>query len=156
MVKQKWQDVNSDEVKKILASPEFVNKSACGCEIPIYTFRKIGDTLEGRVRPCRNHDRADRARAAHIHTDEKNVVAIRLSKMLWQAINKNELWGRWVRIKYQGSQRTKYGHAKKIYLVEVDRGRGPALESVDMAGVESKSNKPRGKRKISRPMAAAK
>ena len=55
------------------------------------------------------------------------TVAIRLSKMLWDAIDsdtnkKPKLWGQWVRITYVDSVPTRFGHAKKIYLVEVNKG----------------------------------
>lgn len=151
-----WQGVNTAEIDKQLASPDFINKAACGCQIPIFTFRKIGESLEGRIRPCYNHDRADRARAAHVHITEKNAVAIRLSKMLWKAIEDNHLWGHWIRITFKGKKRTGYGHAQKLYLVEEDKGAAPEKFAPVIKTSNGKSRKPREKRKISRPMAAAK
>lgn len=162
MKERNWQGANTAEVKKEISKPEFIQKSACGCKITIYTFRIPGQTLEGRLRPCPNHDRADRAKCAHLFWfDEQGKevgVAIRLSKMLWDAIeNKTDkLWGKWIRITYKGSIPTRFvGNAKKIYQVDVDKGTiAEKFESVPMKSV--KSRKPRKRRAVRRPMAAKK
>ena len=158
MKKQRWQAINSDEVEKQIDSPDSIHKSACSCKIPIFTFRIPGESLEGILRPCPGHDRADRARAAHIcriGEDGEHCVAIRLSKMLWQTIQKNHLWGFYLRITYRGSVRTNFGHAKKIYLIEKDSG--VFTENYESVEMESgKSNSPRKKRKIRRPMTVSK
>lgn len=144
-----WQAINLAEVERQLAKSELLNRSACGCKMPIHTFRIPGEFLEGRLRPCHHHDRADRARAAHLHIPTKNKeisVAIRLSKMLWVAIENNHLWGHYVKITYKGSAPTKFGHAKKLYLVEVDKGSiTENFESVRMT--DGTSKKPRKKNK---------
>jgi hypothetical protein len=159
MAASNWQAVNSQEVQKATGSTRFIHKSACGCGFPLYTFRKPGESVEGRLRTCDNHDRADRAQCAHLHyltqTGGEAVLAIRLSKRLWKAVDsesgdKPRLWGRVVRITYKGSIPTKFGHAEKIYLVEVDQG----SITEDFKGVEDhghKSNKPRAARAIRRP-----
>lgn len=158
MKERKWQGANTAEVKKEISNPEFIQKSACGCKIAIFTFLRPGEILEGRLRPCPNHDRADRAKCAHLYwTDEtgKEVgVAFRMSKMLWDAIEnkKDKLWGKWIRITYKGSIPTRFGHAKKIYLVEVDKG--AVTEKFETVPVRStKSSKPRKRRAVRRPMA---
>lgn len=155
--RKKWHGVNKAAVEEEISSPEFIQKSLCGCKISIYTFLTPGQTLEGRLRPCPNHDRADRAKCAHIFwfiEDGKEVgVAIRLSKMLWQAIDnkKEKLWGKWIRITYKGSIPTRFGHAKKIYLVEYDKG--TVNENFETILMEpSKSRKPRKRRAVRRPM----
>ena len=160
MKERDWQAVNLADVEKQISDPNFLQQSACGCKMPIHTFRIVGDSLEGRLRPCPNRDRDDRAKAAHLFIPTKNGeigVAIRLSKMLWAAIeNENDrLWGKWIRITYRGSVRTNYGHAKKIYLVEVDRG--AITESFETVPTRpTKNSKPRKRRPVRRPMAAAK
>jgi len=146
--KRDWQVVNAADVEK-------ASSSGCGCDIPIFTFprEEIGKTLEGRIRPCYKRDRNDRARCAHIHfyTDsgEDAVVAIRMSAMLWQAIaNKdNPLWGRWIRITYEGTEPTRYGHQKKIFQVEVDKG--SITEDFEPVSIKyQKSRKPRKRRPV--------
>lgn len=152
-----WQAVNLALVEKQLADPKCLNRSACGCNVPIHTFRIPGEYLEGRLRPCPNHDRSDRARAIHLYmptqTDQEIGVAVRCSKMIWDAINdeKKPLWGRWIRITYKGSIATNYGHAKKIYLIEYDKGGFVEhFEPVDIKNVKSRKPRPR------RPGAGAK
>lgn len=153
---RKWQDVNRQEVDDAIESEQFINKSGCGCDIPIHTFRKPGEVLEGRVRPCYDRDRNDRARCGHLYYYDKNgdeaAVAIRLSAMLWHAINDEpKLWGQWIRITYKGSQWTRYGHAKKIYLVEVDKG--TITENfTEVKPNVGRSRKPRKPRQIRRPV----
>ena len=154
MSEPNWQEINLADVQRQIEDPDFIHKSICGCEIPIHTFRVPGESLEGRLRPCPRHDRMDRAKAAHLYLPTKDGelgVAIRLSKTLWQTIQKNHLWGSYLRITYKGSVRTNFGHAKKIYLIEKDTG--AITENYESIGMESgKSNKPRKKRKIRRPM----
>lgn len=160
--KRDWQGINTDEVIKAVTSPEFIHKSACGCKISIFTFRIPGQFLEGRLRTCPNHDRADRAKCAHLfwlNDEGKEVgVAIRLSKMLWEAIeNKGDrLWGRWIRITYRGSIPTRFvGNAQKIYLVEYDKG--TITERFETVPTKpTKNRKPRKRRPVCRPMAGAK
>ncbi len=151
-----WQAVNLADVEKQIADPDFIHKSACGCLMPIHTFRIPGEYIEGRLRPCPNHDRSDRARAIHLYfptkTEKEVGVAIRCSKMLWDAIanDKNPLWGKWIRITYKGSKKTTFGHAKKIYLVEYDKGViTEHFEPADVSG--GKNKKPRAARRIRRP-----
>lgn len=154
-----WQKVNKDEVERAVESPKFIHKSKCGCGVPIFTFTTPGEVIEGRLRTCPNHDRADRARCAHIAyfslSGHEVTIAIRLSKMLWEAIDKPKadqprLWGQWVRIKYEGSQFTKFGHAKKIYSVAYDKGSiTPNYEGVKTN--VSKQSKPRESKPIRLP-----
>lgn len=146
MKERKWQVVNAAEVERAL-------KSGCGCDIPIFSFQKVNQTLEGRIRPCYKREKNDRARCAHIHfyTDsgEDVAVAIRMSSMLWQIIaNKdNPLWGRWIRITYKGREPTPYGHFKNIFVVEVDKG--SITEDFEPVHVEyQKSRKPRKRRPV--------
>jgi hypothetical protein len=160
METRRWQSVNQRQVDKAVASQRFIHKSACGCGFPLHTFSKPGESVEGRLRPCDNHDRADRAQCAHIcyqtQTGQDAVLAIRLSKWLWHAVDKElgdkpRLWGRVVRITYKGSTPTKFGHAQKIYLVEVDQG----SITENFQRVEdhaTKSSKPRKPRAVRRPV----
>jgi len=160
---RKWQSVNADQVQEALESSDFIHQTTCGCGVPLHTFRIPGESLEGYLRPCGKWDRADRAKTAELHyytaTGQKAAVAVRLSTMLWQAITTDtpetgHLWGRWVRITYKGSQATRHGHAKKIYLIEVDKGTlTPKFEGVGTH--ERKQSKPRSRRPIRRPAAAA-
>jgi len=150
--KRDWQQVNKTELKKAL--PDLI-KSGCGCNIPILTFRIKGQSVEGRIRPCYKRDTNDRVRCAHVHgysEDGKDTaVAIRMSAMLWAAIaNKdNPLWGRWIRIIYKGSVPTRYGHRKKIYSVEVDKGTiTENFEPVPVNPEDCKSRKPRKRRPV--------
>lgn len=150
MTERKWQEVNTAEFKKAMPV-----RSGCGCDVPIFTFRTTGQTLEGRIRPCYKRNRNDRARCAHIHSYSENgedaVVAIRMSAMLWAAIaNKdNPLWGRWIRITYQGKKLMKFGRAMNIFLVEVDKGSVTEnFESVPVKPEDCKSRKPRKRRPI--------
>lgn len=145
-----WQKVNQSEVDQALANSI---KSGCGCDLPIYTFRYEGQTLEGRIRPCYKRDRNDRARCAHIYSNtdagQETGIAIRLSSMLWAAIaNKDRpLWGRWIRITYLGKERTAFGHFKNIFSVEVDKG--IFAENFETIRVKpSKSRKPRKRRPV--------
>ena len=95
----KWESVNGEEVAAAMADDRFIHKGQCGCGVPIFTFRRPGEYLEGRLRPCKSWDRADRAKTAEIHytlpDGSKTALAIRLSKWLWQVINSTEgrLWG---------------------------------------------------------------
>jgi len=157
-----WQAVNQTQVEKAVSSSRFIHKSACGCGFPLYTFRKPGEAIEGRLRPCENHDRADRAQCAHIHYQTvtgDGVLAIRLSKMLWDCVDKESeskprLWGQLIRITYKGSAPTKYGHAKKIYLVEFDRGTvTPNFQGVENHGA-TKQRKAREPKAVRRPCRA--
>lgn len=148
-----WQQVNEADLTK--AQENGVVKSGCGCDIPIYTFRTIGQALEGRIRPCYKRDRNDRARCAHIHSyneaGEDTAVAIRMSAMLWAAVrNKNDpLWGRWIRITYKGKKPTGYGHHMKLYFVEVDKGTiSENFEPVPVNPEECKARKPRKRRPV--------
>lgn len=151
MKKRKWQVVNKAELEKALPI-----KSGCGCDIPIYTFLIIGQTLEGRIRPCYKRDRNDRARCAHVHgyftnDDKETVVAIRMSAMLWAAIaNKDKpLWGRWIRITYKGVKPMAFRRAMKIYIVEVDKGAiTEDFETVPVNPEDCKSRKPRKRRPV--------
>jgi len=155
-----FKPVNQKEVERAVGSYDFIHKSKCGCGFPIHTFRRPGEHIEGLVRPCNSHDRSDRSKCAHIHywnqNEVQSVVAIRLTKMLWDAIDKEtnekpKLWGMYIKITYVGSQRTNFGHAKKIYLVERDTGRLTAAYSkIDTKFTANK--KPRSRRKISRPI----
>lgn len=152
-----WQAVNLADVEKQIADPDFIHKSACGCLMPIHTFRIPGEFMEGRLRPCPNHDRADRAQAVHLYMPTSNGeigVAIRCSKMIWDAINGNvPLWGRFIKVTYKGSVATKFGHAKKIYLIEYDKG--GFTENFSPADVGTgKSKKARPKKPIRRPSGA--
>lgn len=156
-MERNWQAANAGDVKKQVEDPKFIHRSACGCLMPIHTFRIPGDTIEGRLRPCPNHDRADRARAVHIYTpagdDHGEIgVAIRVNKMIWDAISdkENPLWGRWIKITYKGSVPTNYGHARKVYLIEYDKG--TITENfVPVETTHTKQRKPRPARKIRRP-----
>ena len=154
MTEQNWQATNLADVEKQIADPQFIHKSACGCTMPIHTFTVPGDSLEGRLRPCPNRDRADRAGAAHLYIPTKDGeigVAFRLSNMLRQVIFDNHLWGSYIRITYKGSVPTRFGHAKKIYLVEVDKG--IAAEQFEPVQVQYRKNRePRKRRQVSRPM----
>lgn len=157
MVKYKWKAVNLADVQQQITAGGFIHKSACGCQIAIHTFVEPGDQLEGRVRPCPNHDRADRAGAFHLYmpTQKGEVgVAIRLTGMLRQAIFDNHLWGQYIRITYKGSVPTRFGHAKKIYLVEVQKG--CIFDDFETVTVKNKKNrKPRQSKPTKRPLAAA-
>jgi len=157
MVKSNWQAVNLANVEEQKTIGGFIHKSACGCQMAIHTFVEPGDQIEGRVRPCPNHDRADRAGAFHLYipTQKGEIgVAIRLTSMLRQAIFDNHLWGQYIRITYKGSVPTKFGHAKKIYLVEVDKG--CITEKFETVPVKYKKNrKPRKRRPIKRPLSTA-
>ena len=151
-----WKAVNQQEVDQYLNSPEFIHRGQCGCGVPIHSFRIPNEQLEGRLRPCRYWDRADRAKTAEIHLSKDHAVAIRLSGMLWRAIQDNKLWGRWVRITYKGSIRGKFPNALKIYLVEVDKGViTEDWETIDSQVKDSKNRKSRNLRKIRRPKAIA-
>ena len=152
MKERKWQGVNTAEVEKSITNQV---KSGCGCDIPVFTFRIEGQTLEGRIRPCYKRDRNDRARCAHVHSysesGEDVVVAIRMSAMLWAAIapKDNPLWGRWIRITYKGLRPMKFGRAMKIFLVEVDKGTVTEnFESIPINTEDCKSRKPRKRRPI--------
>jgi len=153
---QDWQAANLDDVQEQTSNPLFIQKSACGCQIAIHTFVDPGDSLEGRLRPCPNHDRADRAGCVHLFLPTQNGevgVAIRLTNMLRQAIFDNNLFGCYIRITYKGSVPTKWGHAKKIYLVEVDRG--AVTEKFEPVDITYRQNrKPRKRRPIRRPAMA--
>lgn len=146
----KWQEVNKAQVEKAL---EKADESGCGCELPIFVFQVPGDSLTGRIRPCYSRTRNDRARCAHIHSytsdGEKTVIAIRMSCMLWAAVHKGteQLWGRVVRITYKGREPTKFGHYRKIFAVEVDKGSvTEQFESVPIKPKDYKSRKPRKRR----------
>jgi len=159
MVARDWQAVNKKQVDKAALSDRFIHKGTCGCGFTIHTFRRPGEQLEGRIRPCYNHDRADRAHCAHIHylnnVGVEVAIAIRLSKILWEAIDKEtndkpKLWGQWIRITYIGSESTQFGHARKIYLVEVDKGSiTENFEAIDTHA--TKHLKPRKPKAIKRP-----
>ncbi|MBA7518483.1 hypothetical protein ES705_10553 [subsurface metagenome] len=149
-----WQGVNTSDVEKAIS---ISTESGCGCDIPIFTFKKenIGQTLEGRIRPCYKRNRNDRARCAHIHSysesGEDVAVAIRMSAMLWAAIANKErpLWGQWVRITYKGLKPMKFGRAMKIFLVEVDKGAiTPDFEEIGISPEDCKSAKPRKRRPV--------
>lgn len=152
--KRQWQQVNKAEVEKAMQNSV---RSGCGCDIPIFTFLKedTGKTLEGRIRPCYKRDRNDRARCAHIHSynddGEDTVVAIRMSAMLWAAVaNKdNPLWGRWIRITYQGIKNMPFGRYMKIFRIEVDKGAiTEDFETVPVNPDDCKSRKPRKRRPV--------
>lgn len=140
-----WKELNLADIEKQLRDPDLV-KSACGCKMPIHTFRVPGDYLEGRLRPCPNRDRDDRGKAAHLYfmneQGQEIGVAIRLSKMLWKTINKYHLWGCYIRVTFKGSVKTGFGHAKKLYLVEKDTG--TLTENFEIVpAVNKRSKKPR-------------
>ena len=150
--KRQWQQVNKTQLDEMMFGS---TQSGCGCDIQIFTFRTVGQILEGRIRPCYKRDRNDRARCAHVHgyTDdgEETVVAIRMSAMLWAAIaNKdNPLWGRWIRITYKGKKYMGYRRAMKIYQVEVDKGAiTENFEPVPVNPEDCKSRKPRKRRPV--------
>jgi len=147
--KQNWRQVNKVEVEKALENVD----SGCGCELPIFVFRKPGESLEGRIRPCYSRTRNDRARCAHIHTYTSNgeeiVFAIRMSCMIWAAVDKGaeKLWGRIVRITFKGKEQTRFGHDRKIFAVEVDKGSiTESFEPVPIQSKDYKSRKPRKRR----------
>ncbi len=151
--KRKWQDVNAAQLEK--EGKTGLLRSGCGCDIPIFTFRTIGQTLEGRIRPCYKRDRNDRARCAHVHgysEDGKDTtVAIRMSAMLWAAIARTDpaLWGRWIRITYKGVKPMAFRRAMKLYLVEFDKGTlAEDFEPVPVRPEDCKSPKPRKGRPI--------
>ncbi|HUW19354.1 MAG TPA: hypothetical protein VMW16_08635 [Sedimentisphaerales bacterium] len=156
---RKWHAVNAEAVQKQLESDEFIHKGTCGEGLPIHTFRIVGEQLEGRLRPCKAFDRADRARTAeiwyHNGTGKEQGVAIRLSKMLWQVISEHHLFGRWIRITYKGSVRGKFPNSMKVYLVEADTGTiTEQFERVETNG-DRKNRKPRKPKQIRRPATAA-
>ena len=156
--KREFSAVNADEVSAVMESEDFIHKGQCGCGHPLYTFHIVGESVEGRLRPCKKWDRADRARTAELHgiheqTGRPTIIAIRLSKWLWGAITKGdeELWGQWVRITYQGSIRGRFPNAMKVYLVEVDKGAiTPKVERIEYAG-SGKGTKARARKAIRRP-----
>ena len=150
----RWQQVNTPDVEAAVKE----QSSGCGCELPIFVFRTPGKSIEGRIRPCYTRDRNDRARCAHIHSNsdggEETVFAIRMSCMIWAAVCKadQQLWGRIVRITYQGNAPTKFGHYRKIFKVEVDKGSiSEEFEQVPIKPSTYKSKKPRKRRPINRP-----
>lgn len=152
-MKRVWQDVNKTELEKAKEAGLF--QSGCGCDIPIFTFRTVGQTLEGRIRPCYKRDRNDRARCGHVHSynaaGEDTAVAIRLSAMLWTAISNkdNPLWGRWIRITYEGKKPMAFGRALKLYKVEVDKGTIiENFEPVPVNPEDCKNHKPRKRRPV--------
>ena len=152
---------NADQVAEKIESDEFIHKEKCGCGLPIHTFRIPGEQLEGRLRPCRTWNRADRAKTAELWwpapDGKEQGVAFRLTKMLWQAVLKDSLFGRWVRITYKGSIREKHlQYATKVYLVEYDKNEAitESFERVQTNG-DKKSRKHRQKKPIHRPAAAA-
>ncbi len=151
---------NAAQVAEAIESDDFIHKEKCGCGLSIYTFRIPGEQLEGRLRPCRSWDRGDRAKTAElwwpVPNSKEQGVAIRLSKMLWQAVNADDLFGRWVRITYKGSKREKHlQYATKIYLVEYDKHEAitESFERVQIDG--KKSRKFRAKKPVRRSAAAA-
>ncbi|MFZ2146962.1 MAG: hypothetical protein WAV28_07060 [Sedimentisphaerales bacterium] len=163
MTERKWQVLNEDEVKKHLSSDNFLSNETCGCPFPIHTFRIIGDSVQGRLRPCNKRDRNDRARCAHIAfysaNGEEVTIAIRLTGILWKPINEHHLWGRWIRITYIGNERMRFGHCNimKIYRIEVDKGAiTENFETIPTDIEDSKGHKPRKPRPIRRPMANTK
>jgi hypothetical protein len=156
--KRHWQPVNAEAVKELVESDNFIHKGNCAEGLPIHSFRIPGESLEGRLRPCKSHDQADRAKTAELwfrNVAGKEIgVAIRLSTMLWQTVKDNELWGQWIRITYKGSVRGKFPNATKVYLVEVDKGSIAAKFERVKSG-QYKNRKPRKPRSIRRPTAAA-
>lgn len=151
MTKRNLQVVNADEVKEALKSN--LLKSGCGCDVPIFSFRKVDQTIEGRIRPCYKRSKNDRARCAHIHSytkaGEDVVIAIRMSSMIWQTVanTDNPLWGEWIRITFKGREPTAFGHYKNIFLIEVDKGTiTKKFESVSVK--YRKSRKPRKRRPV--------
>lgn len=154
-----WQSINETDVEAAIKNPQYIHKSKCGCNYPIFTFRHIDEHIEGLIVPCPSHDRADRARCAHIisYTDSETqkITAIRMSKMIWQAIDgetntKPKYWRRYVRITYIGNIATRFGHAQKIYRVEVNNGTlRDAYEQVETK--TKKDSRPRERRPMARP-----
>lgn len=148
-----FQAINAAFVKKAIAQDNFIHKENCGCGHVIHTFHIPGEQLEGRLRPCKDYDRADRARTAELWylnaQGKEQPVAIRLTKWLWKTVINAHLFGAYVRITYKGSIRGKLRYSEKIFLVEIDNGAiTEKFESVE-AEVR-KSHKPR-KGKIRRP-----
>jgi len=158
---RQWTAVNAKEVQKALSSPEFIHKTHCACGLPIFTFHVPGECIEGRLRPCKRIDRADRAKTAELYwhgPDGKEIgVAFRLSGMLWKPIEKESLWGRWVKITYVGSLRGKFPNATKIYRVEVDKAEAFTEQflGVDTDAKDSRNRKSRKSKQIRRPAAVA-
>lgn len=124
--RSKWKSVNGDEIANLIDSDQFIHKGCCGCGVPIHTFRIPGETIEGRIRPCKQWDRADRSKTAEIEwideeTAQRMKTAIRLNRRLWKAIQGADLWGRIVRITYKGSVRQPgLRYAEKLYEVSVN------------------------------------
>ena len=148
-----FKPVNLQFVQKALANDNFIHKAVCGCGHTIYTFHIPGEQLEGRLRPCRDYDRADRARTAELWylnaQGKEQPVAIRLTKWLWKTVLKSHLFGAYVRITYKGAIRGKLRYSEKIFLVEVDKG--AITEKFEPVVAEArKSHKPR-KGTIRRP-----
>jgi hypothetical protein len=149
----KFEAVNEQFVSKMMAQDEFIHKQNCGCGHPIHTFHVPGEQLEGRLRPCKDYDRADRAKTAEIYYLNSQGVeqccAIRLTKWLWRTVLEHHLFGCYVRITYKGAVRGKLRYSEKIFLVEVDKGAiTEKFEAVE--NIEPKPRKPR-KYHIRRP-----
>lgn len=123
-----WQEVNAEQIQQELEKDEFIHKTTCGCSHPLFTFRFPGESIEGYLEDCTHQERFDRSRAAHLEfirdaTGQWRKISFRLNKALARTIDKNHLWGRYIKITYKGSVRRKHLHfAEKIYLVEVDKG----------------------------------
>jgi len=152
-----WESVNAKEVTEAKSSDRYIQKERCGCSYPIHTFRTVGEKLEGRLRPCIKRDRDDRAKTAHICFEDDNsqevVVCIRQSAMIQKAISKYHLFGKWVRITYEGNKLNRFGHHMKIFHIEVDKGAiTEDFETCNVTPEQCKSRKPRKPKPIRRPL----
>lgn len=164
---QDFQSVNAAEVAKAKESDQFIHKSQCGCGLPVYTFHVPGQILEGRLRPCPHPgSNPDHPVYKCIHiffydpdTKKEIGVAVRCSGMLWHAVNHDHrdhgrLWGRWIKITYVGSQKTRFKNAKKIYDVAYDKG-SISENFVEVTRYDKKTKtKAKEDRKIRRPLKA--
>lgn len=159
--KQDWQAVNASEVEEQVNDNHFIHKEKCNCSFPIHNFHIVGEQIEGRLRPCENRDISDRAKTAHICFDGEDgkeiTICIRLLSMIKKAVEKDHLWGQWIRITYRGIKKLPLGRDMKVFLVEVDKGAiTEKFEPCDVTPEECKSRKPRKPKPIRRPLTSEK
>ncbi len=110
--------INSSEISKKLSSPNV--RSA-----DLVYFRRFGDEVEGVLYPPLKSPERFRQRIYPIQQtpgDPGSIVFIPGNKHISQQVDKFNLIGKYVRIKYVAKQDTSHGHLMKIYAIYVNKG----------------------------------
>jgi len=112
--------LNADELEKIQKSPKFSSRLLFSPRThrPYFYFRFHGCSVEGFLGTSYDNRGVNRAKSYMIESPH-GWEEFFANQHLQRLIEKHKLEGRYIKITYIGDEYTGWGHARKVYRVEL-------------------------------------